>query len=166
MSSPIDASVVLTTTDYGLEFVSGIQKGNIFATQFHPEKSGSAGLALLKNFIEEDRRSVLPTIDSKETKLAKRIIACLDVRSNDQGDLVVTKGDRYDVREDGAVRNLGKPVELARRYYDEGADEITFLNITGFRDFPLEDMPMLSRVERNVKNGICAADSWWRHTGL
>jgi glutamine amidotransferase/cyclase len=75
--------------------------------------------------------------------LAKRIIACLDVRSNDQGDLVVTKGDQYDVREDGDVRNLGKPVELARRYYQEGADEITFLNITGFRDFPLEDMPML-----------------------
>ena len=32
---------------------------------------------------------------------------------------------------------------MARRYYQEGADEITFLNITGFRDFPLEDMPML-----------------------
>ena len=77
------------------------------------------------------------------TLLAKRIIACLDVRANDQNDLVVTKGDQYDVREMGQVRNLGKPVELARRYYQEGADEITFLNITGFRDFPLEDMPML-----------------------
>jgi glutamine amidotransferase/cyclase len=86
-----------------------------------------------------------------ETKLAKRIIACLDVRSNDQGDLVVTKGDQYDVREDGAVRNLGKPVELAQRYYDEGADEITFLNITGFRDFPLEDMPMLSVLKETSK---------------
>ena len=31
------------------------------------------------------------------------------------------------------MRNLGKPVELAGRYYDEGADEITFLNITAFR---------------------------------
>lgn len=31
--------------------------------------------------------------------LAKRVIACLDVRANDQGDLVVTKGDQYDVRE-------------------------------------------------------------------
>ena len=36
-----------------------------------------------------------------------------------------------------------QPVDLAARYYTEGADEITFLNITGFRDFPLEDMPML-----------------------
>jgi glutamine amidotransferase/cyclase len=66
------------------------------------------------------------------------------VRSNDNGDLVVTKGDQYDVREAGEVRNLGKPVELAHRYFDEGADEITFLNITGFRDFPLSDQPMLN----------------------
>lgn len=66
------------------------------------------------------------------------MIACLDVRANDNGDLVVTKGDQYDVREaeegaDGkrAVRNLGKPVEVAAFYYEQGADEITFLNITG-----------------------------------
>ena len=74
------------------------------------------------------------------------------MRSNDRGDLVVTKGDQYDVREDGDVRNLGKPVELARRYYQEGADEITFLNITGFRDFPLEDMPMLEVLRQTSRN--------------
>jgi len=34
-----------------------------------------------------------------KTSLAKRVIACLDVRTNDDGDLVVTKGDQYDVRE-------------------------------------------------------------------
>ena len=94
----------------------------------------------------------MPIHVAEETRLAKRIIACLDVRSNDQGDLVVTKGDRYDVREKGIVRNLGKPVELARRYYGEGADEITFLNITGFRDFPLEDMPMLEVLRRTSEN--------------
>ena len=79
--------------------------------------------------------------------LAKRVIACLDVRANDAGDLVVTKGDQYDVRDKGTsandVRNLGLPVELAGRYFKEGADEVTFLNITGFRDFPLGDLPML-----------------------
>ena len=52
---------------------------------------------------------------------------CLDVRTNDSGDLVVTKGDQYDVRGGGDVRNLGKPVSLAQRYYDEGADEVTLL---------------------------------------
>ena len=35
------------------------------------------------------------------------------------------------------------PVSLAERYFQEGADEICFLNITGFRDFPLGDLPML-----------------------
>jgi len=149
---PEDDAVVLTVTDYGLEFVSSIQKGNIIATQFHPEKSGEAGLAVLKNFLFPGPKKVSPIHISERTKLAKRIIACLDVRSNDQGDLVVTKGDQYDVREKGDVRNLGKPVELAERYYREGADEITFLNITGFREFPLEAMPMIEVLKQTSKN--------------
>ena len=135
---PEDDPVVLTTTNYGIEFVSSIQKGSITATQFHPEKSGNAGIKLLKNFIQSPSEQITLSYVSHGTRLSKRIIACLDVRSNDQGDLVVTKGDQYDVRENGNVRNLGKPVELAERYYREGADEITFLNITGFRDFPLK----------------------------
>jgi glutamine amidotransferase/cyclase len=147
-----DGGVVLTTTDYGYEFVSSIQKGNIIATQFHPEKSGRAGLRILQNFLEFTAEPVRPLRSTANTALAKRIIACLDVRSNDQGDLVVTKGDRYDVRQDGNVRNLGKPVELARRYYMEGADEITFLNITGFRDFPLEDLPMLEVLRQTSRH--------------
>jgi len=149
---PEDNAVVLTTTNYGVEFVSSIQTGSITATQFHPEKSGDAGIKLLKNFIQSRREQIALSYVSHETRLAKRIIACLDVRSNDQGDLVVTKGDQYDVRENGDVRNLGKPVELAERYYREGADEITFLNITGFRDFPLEDIPMLSVLKRTSEN--------------
>ncbi len=149
---PADPSVILTTTDYGGEFVSSIQKGNIIATQFHPEKSSRSGLRILKNFLELAAEPTRPLEVSTGTRLAKRIIVCLDVRSNDQGDLVVTKGDRYDVRENGIVRNLGKPVELAARYYEEGADEITFLNITGFRDFPLEDMPMLGVLRQTSRN--------------
>ncbi|MBU4261864.1 MAG: imidazole glycerol phosphate synthase subunit HisF [Proteobacteria bacterium] len=147
---------VLTTTDYGEEFVSGVQKGNVAAFQFHPEKSGEAGLRILKNFLElADFTAAAPgtVINATgETRLAKRIIACLDVRSNDNGDLVVTKGDQYDVRHEGEVRNLGKPVELARRYFEEGADEITFLNITGFRDFPLKDQPMLEVLQNTSEN--------------
>jgi glutamine amidotransferase/cyclase len=146
-----EPSVALTTTDYEIEFVSSVQTDNIIATQFHPEKSGNSGLRLFENFVNGNRESALPASISTKTTLAKRIIACLDVRSNDQGDLVVTKGDQYDVREDGNVRNLGKPVELAGRYYEEGADEITFLNITGFRDFPLEDMPMLHVLRETSK---------------
>ncbi|MCL1980962.1 MAG: imidazole glycerol phosphate synthase subunit HisF, partial [Proteobacteria bacterium] len=143
---------ILTTTDYGYEFVSAIQRGAMTATQFHPEKSGRAGLRLLENFLAGTREAVRLTESPRATILAKRIIACLDVRANDHGDLVVTKGDQYDVREEGAVRNLGRPVELAEDYYQQGADEIAFLNITGFRDFPLQDMPMLEVLEQTSKN--------------
>ncbi|MDY6854528.1 MAG: imidazole glycerol phosphate synthase subunit HisF [Thermodesulfobacteriota bacterium] len=149
---PEDNSAILTITDYGYSFISAIQKGSVIATQFHPEKSGVCGLRILQNFLERSGAGKIPVKVPGETKLAKRIIACLDVRSNDEGDLVVTKGDQYDVREDGTVRNLGKPVDLARRYYEQGADEITFLNITGFRDFPLEDMPMLEVLRQTSKN--------------
>lgn len=142
---------ILATTDYGSEFISAVELGNITAFQFHPEKSGKAGLKILDNFIGARESIEIVPVSSllqDKTSIAKRIIACLDVRTNDQGDLVVTKGDQYDVRQEGAVRNLGKPVELAKRYYEEGADEITFLNITGFRDFPMKDQPMLEVLER------------------
>ena len=147
-----DPADILTTTDYGYSFVSAVQRGAIQGTQFHPEKSGASGLTLLENFIRKDRELTIPAKSPSHTRLAKRIIACLDVRANDRGDLVVTKGDQYDVREDGDVRNLGKPVELAGRYFEEGADEVTFLNITGFRDFPLEDMPMIRVLEETSRN--------------
>lgn len=47
---PQDQSIVTATTEYGIEFVSGIAKDNVFAVQFHPEKSAADGLQLLKNF--------------------------------------------------------------------------------------------------------------------
>lgn len=149
---PEDPSVILTTTTYDYEFVSSVQKGNVMGTQFHPEKSGRVGMQLLENFISSDDLHARGPANIGGKGLAKRVIACLDVRSNDAGDLVVTKGDQYDVRDKGNVRNLGQPVDLAKRYYEEGADEITFLNITGFRDFPLKDMPMLKVLEETSKN--------------
>eukprot|EP01052_Picozoa_sp_SAG31_P032837 SAG31_NODE_3643_length_4030_cov_3.758586_4_plen_595_part_00 len=149
---------VLTTTDYGSPdqtFISAIQKGNVMATQFHPEKSGTVGLTMFENFLKADSIISPPPPASlpllPRTTLARRVIACLDIRSNDDGDLVVTKGQSYDVREkkDGnAVRNLGLPVELAGRYYAEGADEITFLNITAFRDETLADMPLMEMLQQ------------------
>ena len=48
--APDESSVVLATTDYGIHFVSAIGQANVFAVQFHPEKSAQDGLQLLKNF--------------------------------------------------------------------------------------------------------------------
>ena len=49
---PEDSRWINTTTEYGLEFASSIWKDNIFACQFHPEKSQERGLKLLKRFTE------------------------------------------------------------------------------------------------------------------
>ena len=146
----------LATTQYGDErFVSVVQRANVFATQFHPEKSGAAGLALLDAWVrhvpgKDASRRLVSDAPLGYVLPTRRIVACLDVRSNDAGDLVVTKGESYDVRDTGQghVRNMGKPVELAQRYFNEGADEIAFLNITSFRDFPLRDQPMLELLHR------------------
>jgi imidazole glycerol-phosphate synthase len=181
----------VATATYGEEtFVGAVARRNVLATQFHPEKSGVAGLRVIRSFLNGDginRLGTVPppapapsvpngssintasssttveapssTITAQSTPtntsgLTRRIIACLDVRTNDAGDLVVTKGDQYDVREKTSsrgVRNLGKPVQLAERYYTQGADEITFLNITSFRDLPLTDAPMLEILRQTSK---------------
>ncbi|KAK1266466.1 hypothetical protein QJS04_geneDACA000003 [Acorus gramineus] len=96
----------------------------------------NVGLSILRRYLDSSAPSTI------------KVIACLDVRTNNRGDLVVTKGDQYDVREhtkENEVRNLGKPVELASQYYKDGADEVirlasekVFVPLTvggGIRDF-------------------------------
>ncbi|EAS31747.3 imidazole glycerol phosphate synthase hisHF [Coccidioides immitis RS] len=149
---------VATATYVDETFVGAISRKNVFATQFHPEKSGAAGLRTLHAFLAGENGLVgcSPTL-LVPGDLTRRIIACLDVRANDEGDLVVTKGDKYDVREKnddagrGKVRNLGKPVDMARKYYQQGADEIVFLNITSFRNCPLADAPMLEILRQTAE---------------
>ena len=157
----------VATAKYGEEeFVGAVVKGNVIATQFHPEKSGAAGLRVLEAFLHSKKTSLLPEdAPASAGGLTRRVIACLDVRANDDGDLVVTKGDQYDVRDKsdgsankdgtvtaGKVRNLGKPIDLAKRYYESGADEITFLNITSFRSCPVADLPMLEVLRQTSRS--------------
>jgi glutamine amidotransferase len=47
---PSDPDLAVTTTLYGDEFVSSVARDNVFACQFHPEKSQRTGLRILKNF--------------------------------------------------------------------------------------------------------------------
>jgi glutamine amidotransferase len=55
--APADPAVTVGTTDYPSTFTCAIARANIFATQFHPEKSHRAGLQLLANFVAWDGRS-------------------------------------------------------------------------------------------------------------
>ena len=48
--APDDPADIAATTDYGVTFCSAIHRGNVWATQFHPEKSGVVGLAILESF--------------------------------------------------------------------------------------------------------------------
>jgi glutamine amidotransferase len=52
-TEPLDENLVLGTTEYGMAFPSVIRRGRLLATQFHPEKSGTIGLKLYANFLNE-----------------------------------------------------------------------------------------------------------------
>jgi len=49
---PQDQEIIAATTDYGVDFTSAVAKDNLFAVQFHPEKSARDGLTLLRNFVQ------------------------------------------------------------------------------------------------------------------
>jgi glutamine amidotransferase len=49
---PRDTKIISSTCEYGQEFASTINKNNIYAAQFHPEKSQEIGLKILENFVE------------------------------------------------------------------------------------------------------------------
>ena len=51
-----DTSIVSSSTQYGTEIHASVSSGNVFATQFHPEKSGSVGLQILRNFVSLTER--------------------------------------------------------------------------------------------------------------
>jgi len=123
-------------------FVAAVRRGSTLATQFHPEKSGQLGLRLIRRFLSgeldvpagewegkgkgkeqmparrEGGTESVPPVPART--LTKRVVACLDVRSNEKGDIVVTKGDQYDCREssdgkDAEVRSLGRYQELTHQ---------------------------------------------------
>lgn len=120
---------------YGAPFIAALERGPMLLCQFHPELSGDWGLALLGRWAERAKagafrpeeatstlaapRFKLPHLSTTDA-IARRIIPCLDV---DGGRVV--KGTRF-----LELRDLGDPAELARRYEDQGADELCILDIT------------------------------------
>ena len=67
-AAPTDASLLLGITEYGISFCSALARGNLVATQFHPEKSGPVGLRLYENFV---RLMVLEGVRPSYTKASE-----------------------------------------------------------------------------------------------
>ena len=55
---PKDTSIIAATTDYGIEFACAVARGNVFGVQFHPEKSQTLGLEILKNFVQTENSTL------------------------------------------------------------------------------------------------------------
>ncbi|MEL7670787.1 imidazole glycerol phosphate synthase subunit HisH [Methanobacterium sp.] len=51
-AKPDDEDIIAATTSYGIDLTAAVCRDNVFATQFHPEKSGEVGLNILKNFVK------------------------------------------------------------------------------------------------------------------
>ena len=102
--------MIAGTFDYGLTGCAALAQENLFATQFHPEKSHTAGLTLLKNFLDwEWHMLVIPAIDLKDGQ-------CVRLRQGDMADSTVFSDD---------------PVAMAQRWFDEGARRLHIVDLDG-----------------------------------
>ena len=63
-----EPSIVTAVTQYGVDIQASVEKGNVFACQFHPEKSSDVGLKILKNFVDITRGGLLSEEDKKGEK--------------------------------------------------------------------------------------------------
>ena len=140
-----------TWTTHGLRFVSALSKGRTLACQFHPELSGSFGMALIQAWLSgEDLSRAGPASPSVAVagrpepsalhEVARRIVPCLDVKHGR-----VVKGVRFQ-----NLRDSGNPAEQAGIYERQGADEIVVLDIAASPDAQGTQLETV----RSVRSGL------------
>ena len=118
---------VTATTEYSALIHASVEHDNVFACQFHPEKSSEIGLKISWNYKEE-------------LMFTKRIIPCLDVN-----DGRVVKGVNF-----VNLIDAGDPVAIAEAYDKAGADELVFLDITASSDARNTVADMVRKVAEKV----------------
>ncbi len=116
-------------TEYSTPIHAAVERDNVFACQFHPEKSSKEGLTILKTFELKER-----------AMFTKRIIPCLDVNNGR-----VVKGVNF-----VNLRDAGDPVEIGAAYDKAGADELVFLDITASSDNRNTVADMVRKVAETV----------------
>ncbi|MFO7172039.1 MAG: imidazole glycerol phosphate synthase subunit HisH, partial [Bacillota bacterium] len=109
---PADPADIAAETEHGAPFVSAVARGSVAGVQFHPEKSGAAGLALLANWVAEVRRWAEFTL-----------YPAIDLRG---GRAVRLRQGRPDQATD-----YGDPVAAARRWLDQGARALHLVDLDG-----------------------------------
>ena len=135
-----DPSIVTATTEYGTLIHASVEKGNIFACQFHPEKvpGGNENSA---EFHRDHTKSSGKKISREEDDMhTKRVIPCLDVK-----DGRVVKGVNF-----VNFRDAGDPSEVASAYDAAGADEVVFLDITASADSRATQLEWVRKVASKV----------------
>ena len=136
----VTADTYLTSNYAGVTFTAMVKRGSLWACQFHPEKSGKIGLALLKAWLE-DANLQHATSSLQPQTLTRRVIPCLDVKGGR-----VTKGVKFKNNID-----LGDPVEMAVKYSDGGADELVFYDITASAERRPIDIGMVKAVAQAIR---------------
>ena len=128
-----DPQIVKAVTEYSTTIHASVEKDNVFACQFHPEKSSKYGLKILENFAKLEK-------GGETDMFTKRIIPCLDVNNGR-----VVKGVNF-----VDLKDAGDPVEIAKAYDAAGADELVFLDITASCEERDTVVDMVRQVAANV----------------
>ncbi|PRP85367.1 imidazole glycerol phosphate synthase subunit HisF [Planoprotostelium fungivorum] len=131
---------------YGSSFIAAIERGNVLATQFHPELSGEYGISILRRWLGvSEPLSVEKVGQFPTTKKIPRIIPCLDIKGGQ-----VVKGIKFQ-----NISGAGDPAERAAIYQAQGADEIVVLDISATEEERKTTAETIEQIRKQISIPLC-----------